>query len=141
MKKELNYRWTANYNDSVPNNNYSDFIDTVIFDDENYDFSDYLSDRNICFEFCEKSNEYVILDADGEPTGERYLIVSEKSCCGNMFNKIKDARIAAGLTQKEASEILQIPKRTLENWEEGKRSCPVYVERLVVAALVNIKKS
>ena len=37
------------------------------------------------------------------------------------MNKIKDARIAAGLSQKKMSQILEIPVRTIQDWEGGKR--------------------
>ena len=35
-------------------------------------------------------------------------------------NKIKHCRKLAGLTQKEMSARTGIPKRTIENWEQGK---------------------
>ena len=53
---------------------------------------------------------------------------------------IKEARLAAGLTQKAMSEMLGIPKRTIEEWEAGKRTPPTYVEKLVVEKLESIKK-
>ena len=53
---------------------------------------------------------------------------------------IKEARIAAGLTQQEMSERLGIPKRTIENWEQGNRVPPDYVERLVVEKLQSMGK-
>lgn len=52
---------------------------------------------------------------------------------------IREARIAAGLTQEQMSEFMCIPKRTIENWEGGKRNPPTYVERLVIAELERIK--
>lgn len=51
---------------------------------------------------------------------------------------LKEARICAGLTQAEMSERFEIPKRTIENWEAGKRKCPVYVEKLIVEKLEEI---
>ena len=42
---------------------------------------------------------------------------------------IKEARYLSGLTQKEVSVLLEIPLRTLENWESGVRVPPVYVEK------------
>lgn len=35
---------------------------------------------------------------------------------------VKEIRVNAGLTQKELSELTKIPKRTIENWEGGKRT-------------------
>ena len=51
---------------------------------------------------------------------------------------LKEARTCAGLTQAEMSERFEIPKRTIENWEAGKRKCPVYVEKLIVEKLEEI---
>ncbi|MBR1811347.1 MAG: helix-turn-helix transcriptional regulator [Clostridia bacterium] len=54
---------------------------------------------------------------------------------------IREARIAAGLTQQEMSEKMEIPKRTIEDWEAGRRKCPSYVERLVINELVLLAES
>lgn len=51
---------------------------------------------------------------------------------------LKEARTCTGLTQAEMSERFEIPKRTIENWETGKRKCPVYVEKLIVEKLEEI---
>ena len=40
---------------------------------------------------------------------------------------IKEARKQVGLTQQALSDWLGIPKRTIENWESGKRTPPSYV--------------
>ena len=49
----------------------------------------------------------------------------------NYMNTIKDLRTAARMTQKAFSEYFKIPKRTIENWEGGKRECPVYLFELM----------
>ena len=49
-----------------------------------------------------------------------------------MSEKIKEARVAAGLTQKKVCELLGIPPRTLQDWEAGRRNPPVWVEALVL---------
>jgi len=51
---------------------------------------------------------------------------------------LKEERINAGLTQKEMSDIMQIPMRTIGSWEDGSRKCPPYVERLVIKELREI---
>lgn len=51
---------------------------------------------------------------------------------------LKDERLNAGLTQKEMSDIMQIPMRTIGSWEDGSRKCPPYVERLVIKELREI---
>lgn len=44
---------------------------------------------------------------------------------------IKELREKTGLTQKAFSERLNIPKRTIEDWETGKRVPPPYVVELI----------
>lgn len=56
------------------------------------------------------------------------------------MSKIKEARIKAKLTQAEMAKRLEIPKRTIEDWDTGKSSPPTYVERLVIAELERIAK-
>ncbi len=53
---------------------------------------------------------------------------------------IKEARQAAGLTQRQMSELLEIPLRTIENWESESRTPPPYVEKLIVEKLMSMKK-
>ena len=53
---------------------------------------------------------------------------------------IKEARKAAGLTQQGMSDLLGIPRRTLENWESGRSLPPEWVEHLVVEKLNRIAK-
>lgn len=38
-----------------------------------------------------------------------------------MKNKIRDLRLAAGMTQQALAEKSGIPYRTIQNWEEGAR--------------------
>ena len=52
---------------------------------------------------------------------------------------IREARIAAGLTQRKMSELLEIPLRTIEDWERGRSKPPIYVEKLVVEKLNRMK--
>lgn len=54
---------------------------------------------------------------------------------------LKEARLAAGLTQQAMSDRLEIPKRTIQDWEAGVRKCPPYVERLVLKELKEIAES
>ena len=44
---------------------------------------------------------------------------------------IKDIREAAGLSRREFCEMLEIPYRTVQDWELGNRQCPPYVESLI----------
>ena len=51
---------------------------------------------------------------------------------------IKEARQAAGLTQQGVTTTLGIPRRTLQDWESGKRTPPGWAEALVVEKLERI---
>lgn len=53
---------------------------------------------------------------------------------------IKEARLNAGLTQARMSELLEIPKRTIGDWETGTRKPPAYVEKLIIRELERIAK-
>ncbi len=53
-----------------------------------------------------------------------------------MSEKIKEARIKAGFTQKEVCELLNIPPRTLQDWEAGRRNPPAWAEALVLEKLI-----
>lgn len=48
---------------------------------------------------------------------------------------IREARQAAGLSQQGVTDALGIPKRTLQDWEAGKRTPPGWAEALVVEKL------
>ena len=54
-------------------------------------------------------------------------------------NIFKEARLAAGLTRAAMAELMEIPLRTLENWESGNRIQPKYVERWVLKELKEIE--
>ena len=45
---------------------------------------------------------------------------------------IEEARKQQGMSRREVSEWLEIPYRTLTNWENGVRSCPHYIEKLPI---------
>ena len=51
---------------------------------------------------------------------------------------IKEARKAAGLSQQGVTDTLGIPRRTLQDWETGKRTPPGWAEALVVEKLTRI---
>lgn len=50
---------------------------------------------------------------------------------------IKEMRTKSGMTQKAFSEYLNIPKRTIENWESGRRKTPDYVIELIEYKLIH----
>lgn len=51
---------------------------------------------------------------------------------------IKEARRLAGLSQQGVTDTLGIPKRTLQDWESGRRTPPEWAEALVVEKLEKI---
>ena len=51
------------------------------------------------------------------------------------MNKIKEARVKTGMNRKEAAMLLEMPYRTLENWENGVNYPAPYIERLIIKEL------
>ena len=51
------------------------------------------------------------------------------------MKEIKEARLKAGLTQQEMSKLLEIPKRTIEEWEGGRMRCPEYTKKMILKEL------
>lgn len=52
------------------------------------------------------------------------------------FNEmLKQARNAAGLSQRGMADRMLIPARTIEEWEAGRRTPPTYVQRFVLNEL------
>ena len=49
--------------------------------------------------------------------------------------RLKTTRSNARLTQAELSKRMEIPQRTIEDWEAGKRTPPQYVQKLILQAL------
>lgn len=48
---------------------------------------------------------------------------------------IKEIRILTGLSQQAFSDKYEIPKRTIEDWEAGRRNPPEYVTSLLERAV------
>lgn len=44
---------------------------------------------------------------------------------------VKDIRSRTGLSQQKFSEKYEIPKRTIEEWESGRRTPPDYVLKML----------
>ena len=51
---------------------------------------------------------------------------------------LKAAKKAAGMTQVQMSEQMEIPKRTIEDWERGINVPPEYIQRFVLKELTEI---
>ena len=50
----------------------------------------------------------------------------------NQIETLKSIRADLGLNRKQFSEYMDIPLRTLEEWEAGRRKMPDYVLRLIL---------
>ena len=53
---------------------------------------------------------------------------------------IEEARKSKGMSRRHVSDWLEIPYRTLENWERGSRPCPLYIEKLVVEKILQTEE-
>jgi DNA-binding transcriptional regulator YiaG len=49
---------------------------------------------------------------------------------------VKEARKQVGLTQQGLSDWLEIPKRTIENWDSGKSYPKPWLEKLLVEKIL-----
>lgn len=56
------------------------------------------------------------------------------------MSKIKEARMSIGMSRAEMHRVFEIPIRTLEDWDSGKRIPPVWVEKLILEKLERMKK-
>lgn len=56
------------------------------------------------------------------------------------MSEIKALRESTGLTQRAFSDMLGIPKRSIENWESGVSNPPKYVVRLIAFYIANKEK-
>lgn len=52
-----------------------------------------------------------------------------------VHRSIRDIASSAGLTQRKLMERFCIPRRTMEDWSTGTRSCPVYTLLLMQESL------
>lgn len=48
---------------------------------------------------------------------------------------VKEIRSKLGLSQKEFAEYMNIPKRTIQSWEQNYRNVPDYVMSLILRIL------
>lgn len=54
------------------------------------------------------------------------------------MGSIKKLREAYGLTRNQLADLFSIPLRTVQSWELGERSCPVYLF-LMMEELLKVK--
>lgn len=48
---------------------------------------------------------------------------------------IKEYREKAGMTQKEFSELFEIPIDVVKSWDSGRRTPPAWAEKLIIEKL------
>lgn len=54
------------------------------------------------------------------------------------MQSIKEIRQSTGLSQQKFGEALyNIPRRTIQDWEQGLRTCPEYVAELIAFKVAN----
>lgn len=56
------------------------------------------------------------------------------------MNIIKQKRTELGMSQQKFSEYTEIPLRTIQDWESGRRKCPDYVLKFLIFYLENAKR-
>lgn len=54
-------------------------------------------------------------------------------------NEFRSARKRLGMTQRKLSEILGIPKRTIEEWEGGRRNPPDWAKKLILEKMESME--
>ena len=73
------------------------------------------------------------IDLSNYPAGSFVTLVCfDKDKYDADRNKIKTAREKAGLNIKQLADLLGAPYRTVQDWNNGKRTPPVWLQNLVV---------
>ena len=47
-------------------------------------------------------------------------------------NRIREARIKAGLNIKQLADLLKAPYKTVQDWNAGRRTPPVWLQDLII---------
>lgn len=68
---------------------------------------------------------------------DKILSDTAQEILDRITNPIKAARKSVGITQRTLSELLEIPIRTIEDWDRGKRNPPRYVEKLIIEKILS----
>ena len=86
----------------------------------------------------ESEKEYYCYDED-----ENFYSIPKEKLYDDNDNPIKDARNKLHMSQNEFAKFLNMPKRTLEDWESKKSNPPKYVISIIlekVFALIDLKE-
>lgn len=57
--------------------------------------------------------------------------MEKQELLNKQINTLKKTRELLGMNRREFSDYMEIPLRTLEEWEAGRRKMPDYVLRLI----------
>ncbi|MBO5449797.1 MAG: hypothetical protein J5994_10810 [Ruminococcus sp.] len=77
MNTRINFRYTDNYDEAIPNNNFPEELDSIITDGV-YSFEDWLMDHDVKFKEDSDCKGFYWVTEDGKRTGEAYFIHSEE---------------------------------------------------------------
>lgn len=80
-------------------------------------------------------------DPDMKPEDDYMIIVTVKDTGEEKKNHIKMWRDNACITQAEMAYEFEIPKRTIENWEQGVRQPSKWIEKLIVEKLMQLTET
>lgn len=69
-----------------------------------------------------------------------YAVWRSFYCANNLENKIKAMRASSGMSQRQFSDYLGIPVKTIQNWEIERNKCPEYLLNLIEYKLKGEKK-
>ena len=73
---------------------------------------------------------------DAEPSAEHVATMLRKIYDLSRMST-GDIRSLAGMSQAQTAVFLGVPRRTIENWDAGSRSCPEYTRRMIAWALAS----
>ena len=65
-------------------------------------------------------------------------LIDATGCC--FSRELRQARKAAKLTQQGMADRMEIPRRTIQDWEADRMTPPPYVQRFVLNELESLKK-
>ena len=57
-----------------------------------------------------------------------------------MKTKLKDLRQRLNLQIKDVADLLGAPYRTVQNWDNGTRKPPPWLEKIIIEKLMAVKK-
>lgn len=90
--------------------------------------------KEIEFDMKDMMDEYASELVKRFANGKDFLKLRDN---GEEFTEIKFAREAKGMTQEQLSKLINVPKRTIESWEEGIRKPTPWAKDLILEKIMN----